>query len=74
MISKPSEQLWLSFSRDNCDTLANYKEHPVEEDLLERILERDNLKRALRQVERNSGSAGIDGMTVKELRPFIKLH
>lgn len=52
--------------------MANYQEHPVEDDLLACILERDNLIRALKQVEQNGGSAGIDGMTVKELRPFLK--
>lgn len=52
--------------------MANYHEHPVEDDLLACILERDNLIGALKQVEQNGGSAGIDGMTVKELRPFLK--
>jgi RNA-directed DNA polymerase len=35
--------------------------------LLNRILERKNLVRALKQVRRNKGAPGIDGMTVDEL-------
>lgn len=44
-------------------------------DLMERIAEPCNLNEALRQVVRNSGSSGIDGMTVKELKGwFSKNH
>ncbi|MGX1203776.1 hypothetical protein ACSSVV_004265, partial [Marinobacter sp. MBR-105] len=32
-----------------------------------RVLSRDNLNRALKQVRRNKGAPGIDGMTVDEL-------
>ena len=35
--------------------------------LMEEICERNNLLRALKQVRRNGGSPGVDGMTVKEL-------
>lgn len=70
--NKPTEQQRLSLYEDDCWTLAECTEHPVEEDLLERILERGNLVRALKQVERNGGSAGVDGMSVKELRPYLK--
>lgn len=35
-------------------------------DLLEKILERDNLNRAYKQVKRNHGAPGIDGMTVED--------
>jgi RNA-directed DNA polymerase len=39
---------------------------------MEEVCERDNLKRALRRVRANKGSAGIDGMTVEQLPPFLK--
>lgn len=42
------------------------------DDLMERILSRDNLFSALKRVERNKGSHGVDGMKVDELRPFLK--
>ncbi|MBI4721134.1 MAG: group II intron reverse transcriptase/maturase [Chitinivibrionia bacterium] len=41
---------------------------------MERMLERENLIRALKRVERNGGSAGVDGMEVEELRPHLKIH
>jgi RNA-directed DNA polymerase len=40
--------------------------------LLERILERGNLFRALERVEKNKGAAGIDGLTLDELRSHLK--
>ncbi len=33
-----------------------------------------NVVRALERVERNGGAPGIDGMTVEELRPYLKEH
>lgn len=42
--------------------------------LLERVLERGNLVRALRRVEQNRGAAGVDGMGVEELRPYLRAH
>lgn len=44
------------------------------EDLLERILERDNLNRAFKQVKQNGGAPGVDGMTVEEMLPYLKEH
>lgn len=43
-------------------------------DLMERILDRDNLNRAVKRVIRNKGSHGIDGMQVDELLPYLKEH
>ena len=40
--------------------------------LMERVLERENLQAALRNVMRNGGSPGIDGMTVKDLPEYLK--
>jgi group II intron reverse transcriptase/maturase len=42
--------------------------------LLEQILGRDNLNRAYKQVKRNKGAGGIDGMQVDELLPYLKEH
>jgi RNA-directed DNA polymerase len=36
------------------------------------VLDRENLKQALRKVIRNGGSPGIDGMKVKELTGYLK--
>jgi RNA-directed DNA polymerase len=42
--------------------------------LMEAIVARDNLKKALAQVKRNKGAPGGDGMTVAELTPYLKEH
>ncbi|WP_286198497.1 hypothetical protein [Salinisphaera sp. G21_0] len=39
-----------------------------------RALDRNNLIRALKQVQRNKGAAGVDGMTVDELPHFLKQY
>ncbi len=43
-------------------------------DLLEQMLERGNMLKALRRVESNRGAAGVDGMTVGELREHLRGH
>jgi len=40
--------------------------------LLEKILDRENLNRAYKQVKRNHGAPGIDGMTVEEALPWLR--
>ena len=40
--------------------------------LLELILRKDNLNNAYKQVKRNRGKGGIDGMQVDELLPFLR--
>jgi len=42
--------------------------------LMESILERDNMNRAYRQVVSNKGAAGVDGMTVGQLRGYLDRH
>jgi hypothetical protein len=42
--------------------------------LLTRVLERGNLQRALKQVRRNKGAPGIDGMTVDDLPDYLRHH
>ena len=39
--------------------------------LLERILQRDNLNRAYKQVKRNKGKGGIDGMQVDKIIIYL---
>jgi RNA-directed DNA polymerase len=41
---------------------------------MEAIVERDNLRKALAQVKRNKGAAGIDGMSLGVLTPYLKEH
>jgi len=42
--------------------------------LMEEVCERENLKKALRRVKANKGSAGVDGMTVDEITGYLKQH
>jgi len=44
------------------------------EGLLERILQRDNLNAAYKRDKQNGGAAGIDGMTVDEMLPYLREH
>ena len=45
-----------------------------EEQLMEEVCDRENLKRALRRVRANKGSPGTDGMKVGELPGYLKQH
>jgi group II intron reverse transcriptase/maturase len=71
---KPTVQLRLPYGGSDRATLAPRSEHPVGAGLLERILEAENLKRALRQVESNGGSSGVDGLSAKKLRSYLKQY
>lgn len=42
--------------------------------VMQEVLEPENLKAALRQVQANQGSAGIDGMSVEQLPAYLKAH
>lgn len=42
--------------------------------LMEQVVERDNMRLALKRVEQNKGAAGIDGMSVKDLRAYLHSH
>ena len=48
-------------------------ESPARSDrLMEEIVDRENLKEALRRVKANKGSPGVDGMTVDQLDDYLK--
>jgi RNA-directed DNA polymerase len=40
--------------------------------LMEEVLRRENMLRALRRVRSNKGAPGVDGMSVEELVPYLK--
>ena len=44
------------------------------DDLLEKILERDNLIAAWKRVRQNKGAAGVDGMKISDFRDFLVEH
>jgi len=70
----PAEQreyaeAWTSPRMTETD-ITNTNEH--KEGLLEQILAPENLNRAFKQVKRNKGAGGIDGMQVDELLPYLR--
>ncbi|WP_153301789.1 hypothetical protein [Endozoicomonas arenosclerae] len=48
--------------------------HEESPDLLAAVLDRSNLKRAYDRVLRNKGVAGVDGMTVDDLKAHLRSH
>ena len=42
--------------------------------LMESILERNNMKRAVKRVIKNKGAPGVDGMTVRKIKRYLKRH
>ena len=46
----------------------------IPESLMEEVLDRKNLEKALRRVRANKGAPGVDGMTVDELVPHLRQH
>lgn len=43
-------------------------------DLMGKVLERSNMLRALHRVEQNKGAAGVDGIEIEFLQPYLKEH
>jgi RNA-directed DNA polymerase len=48
--------------------------YPETNQLMDAVVERENLGRALQRVERNKGAAGVDDMPVQALRAHLKEH
>ena len=44
------------------------------ENLMEAVVERENMLIAYKRVVSNKGAAGVDGMTVAELKPYLQTH
>ena len=54
---------------------AHLSKSPTGQDrLMESILERENMNRAYQQVVSNKGAAGVDGMSVGQLRSYLDHH
>ena len=47
---------------------------PALDNLMERILERDNVKRAWERVKSNKGAPGSDGMTLEDFPTYAREH
>lgn len=55
-------------------TAGTEHSHEESSDLLTAVLDRPNMQRAYERVKRNKGAPGVDGMTVNELKAYLKLH
>ena len=53
---------------------ASERIKPMVVDLMDRVVNRENLIRALKRVRANKGSPGIDGMTVDDLTGYLREH
>ena len=42
--------------------------------MMEAVVERGNMRAALKRVEANKGAPGVDGMAAKDLRPWLHTH
>jgi RNA-directed DNA polymerase len=44
------------------------------ENLMEAVVERGNMLKAFRRVVGNKGAAGVDAMSVEDLKPYLQIH
>ena len=47
---------------------------PQTEELLEKVVDSENMRRAWKQVKRNKGAAGVDGRNIEETKAFLREH
>ena len=84
---RPNNQLVLAFMEESrgeapmanrggteLATAVRQSESPAQEQLMEEVCERDNLRQAMKRVKANRGSAGVDGMQVGELPKYLEQH
>lgn len=55
-------------------TLGKETSTPEDMQLIERLVERENMRKAYAQVKKNKGAAGIDNMSVEALETYLKEH
>lgn len=61
----------IGASRPTAKTDNSY---PQTMQMMEAVVERENMIAALRRVEVNKGSVGIDEMTIESMRPYLREH
>ena len=79
----PEVDLWTSSGRNprniavgasNVPATADKGTRLGEQGVLEAVVERENMIRAMVAVERNKGAAGVDGMATTQLRSHLREH
>ena len=61
-------------SGEAAPTTQGHERLGIDHALMERVVERGNLFRALKRVQQNKGSPGVDGRTVEELTEYLRDH
>ena len=56
---------------EDCTATAGSESPVAHGPALEEVVERENLRKALKQVRRNKGAPGVDGMTVEQLGDYL---
>jgi RNA-directed DNA polymerase len=70
-VNRPGPQA----ERSRSSASAEQTSHPARDGgLWGQVFSRSNLMRALQRVERNRGAPGVDGITVEQLRPWLRDH
>jgi RNA-directed DNA polymerase len=64
----------LSMNPDGGDSVWRADREPALDNLMERILERDNMKRAWQRVKSNKGAPGSDGMRLDDFPAYARDH
>lgn len=70
----PRERVKPNLTEQRVEASTAQDEGKSSAELWDMIWERENMFTALKRVESNRGAPGIDGMTVEELRPYLKTH
>lgn len=64
-MNKPYKRYW---------SMSEIRKVETDMELLEKVLSKENLNNAYKQVYKNKGASGVDGVTVDELFSYIKEH
>ncbi len=69
-VNPPKAEGALSFSAARVGESLHEEEYL----LMEKVVERENMRVALKRVERNRGAPGIDGLSTEELRSYLRIN
>lgn len=63
---------WNEARVDSTPSARSFERPMFNESLMEEVCERENMKRALKRVISNKGSAGVDGMKTDEISDYLR--